>query len=117
VDRRPPGGFPHCVLDASVKRATPGRWYRGATVGPPGFEDPCYAHESSVMDLARQLGWVSPYQSRLKDEQIDALKAEAAALTGELQDARRRLEAVDVIESAGFRARKKAGRPAKEAVT
>jgi hypothetical protein len=71
-----------------------------------------YLSVSAAMDLGRLVGLVAP-------EKLEALESENASLTSELDQlraelevARAQLSAIDVIESADFRARKKAGRKA-----
>jgi hypothetical protein len=64
----------------------------------------------AVETLARERGWTSPEEHESQRAHIEALSLEKAQLEAELEGMRARFEAIDVIESEGFRARKKPGR-------
>jgi hypothetical protein len=106
-----------CAALPYVGQATRTRWLdTGSELHGPG-DNHVYLSEIAVAEAARMFGWVPGGEVRARDRQIAELQAQRDELTAELAAARRRLEAIDVIESEGFRARKKPGRPAKEAVT
>lgn len=72
-----------------------------------------YVSVEAVEVMARELGWVGPEEHAAVLDRVAALEAELAqeqARAGELQAT---FDAIDVLESKGFRARKKPGRPAK----
>jgi regulator of replication initiation timing len=96
---------------------TPGRWLDGGDIGAPPFEEHVYIHEASLREAAREmLGWSSPSEVQALQRQVSELREECGVLALELSEMRKRWDALDVIESEGFRARKKPGRPPKEAV-
>jgi hypothetical protein len=79
-----------------------------------GPDDHVYLSGTAVKECARMIGWVPPGEVR-------ALRAELALANTMLADERRlaadlrrKLDAIDVIESEGFRQRRKAGRPSKQ---
>lgn len=69
-----------------------------------------YVSVHAVKVLAAELGWIGPDQIAEKDDRIAQLEAEVAQETARADKAEAIIQAVDVIESADFRARKKAGR-------
>lgn len=73
-----------------------------------------YISLTSVRDMARMIGMVDP--TEVDQDRVAELEAERDQLAKELEDLRAFRQAVDVIESQEFRARKKAGRPKKEAI-
>lgn len=79
-----------------------------------GLERRIYVSVVAVEMYARHLGWISPEEHESQRKHIEALSREKAQLEAELEGARAKLEAIDVIESEGFRARKKPGRKAQE---
>jgi hypothetical protein len=104
----------HCALLPYVGQAKVGeRWFTNATFlhGP---EDQVYVCESAVKECARMIGWHPPGEIRARDRQIAQLAADLAAAETRGAELQQRWDAVDVIESEGFRARKKPGRPLKE---
>ena len=80
----------------------------------PGFDNHIYVSVVAVREMARKLNWVSPetYQEAL--DQIDALERELAQANAELRETQHFMDAIDVIESRDFRARRKPGRPKKQ---
>jgi hypothetical protein len=105
VDRceLPPG---HCIATMSDQDA------RGFvdTLLTPALVDPrVYLSVSYIEEVARKLGM--EYEAEGK---IAGLEARVEELELELSEADKRIEAIDVMESAGFTARKRPGRkPAK----
>lgn len=71
-----------------------------------------YLLVSTVREAAGCLGLVEPDSA--VSEELESVRAELEAARVELDKARRFIEAIDVIESADFRSRKKTGRPRKE---
>ena len=80
------------------------------TLLTPAVVDPrVYLSVSYIEEVARKLGMAYDNESKAK-----GLKARVEELELELAEADKRLEAIDVMESAGFTARKRPGRkPAK----
>lgn len=81
-----------------------------------GWDPHVYLSVEAVEQMARMIGWQPQHVaaqhadvSRRRDERVKELEAER----DELQ---RRLEAVDVLKSAGFTQAKRPGRPRKEKV-
>lgn len=98
------------ATDESVKQ-----WIE-TDVNLTGFEPHVYLSDIAVREAARLLGYGSPEDVASLNERIEDLERELSLTKDQLEDADRRLEAVDLLESAGFRARKKPGRPPKEKV-
>lgn len=99
VDRceMPPG---HCI--ATMSHDDPKGFVD--TLLTPALVDPrVYLSVSYIEEMARKLGMEYPPSQ----EQVD----EVLELKEQLKEAERQLQAIDVMESAGFVARKKPGRP------
>jgi hypothetical protein len=81
----------------------------------PGFDNHGYVSVEFVEQAASHLKWSSPEDvSELRDH-IETLERECARLQDEVDDLNRDFEAIDVLASKGYTARKKPGRkPAKE---
>lgn len=95
----PPG---HCI--ATMADTDPKGFVD--TLLTPALVDPrVYLSVSWIEECARKLGM--EYAS---ESESAALEARVEQLEAELADADKRLEAIDVMESAGFTARKKPGR-------
>lgn len=81
-----------------------------------GFDDDrVYLSEPAIVDAAKLLGHPSVEEYTAVVHERDRLFARVTELEDELTEASRMVDAIDVIESADFRARKKAGRPKKPA--
>ncbi|HVE24593.1 MAG TPA: hypothetical protein VNC22_04285 [Sporichthya sp.] len=103
---------------ATRGQLTPGRWLDCGPLGPPNFEEHVYIHEASLREAARDmLGWQPPTALKERDERIAELQARLDVLTAERDDLRAKFDAIDLLGSEGYRARKKPGRPVKEAVS
>lgn len=76
-----------------------------------------YVSVVAVKEMAAQLGYVPPEDHGAKCVEVEELKLALDHLLAESAEAARKLEAIDVIESAGFRARKKAGRKPQQSKT
>lgn len=70
-----------------------------------------YVSVSWVEEMAAKLGWLSPDEAGELRAECDALGGQVLDLEDELARADAALDAIDVIESRDFRARKKPGRP------
>lgn len=70
-----------------------------------------YISVSAVRDLGALIGLVDREEVQAQADRADEAEQRVVALEGELERARVFKGALDVIESEGFRARKKSGRP------
>jgi hypothetical protein len=97
VDR--PHRAPHrCALVPTRGQMTAGRWCDAGPLGPPGFEQHVYLHESSLREVARDmLGWHPSSELKARDAQISELQEQLAASQRELQAAREQIAAFDVV--------------------
>ena len=75
-----------------------------------------YVCASIVRDMARDLGWVSPAEHAVVCEELAAAQSRVTELESRLAALEQKFDAIDVLASAGFQARKKPGRPAKAGV-
>jgi hypothetical protein len=76
-----------------------------------GWDPTAAISVSYARSLARELGYVHPDDHAQAIRDRDEARSEAARYAGEALRLQSKLDAIDVIESEGFRARKKAGRP------
>lgn len=81
-----------------------------------GPDDHVYLSGTAVKEAAAMIGWVSPGEHRLVKAELAGVNAQLEQERRRVLELQRRIDAIDVIESEGFRARKKAGRPPKEAM-
>lgn len=81
-----------------------------------GPDDHVYLSGTAVTLCAKMIGWVPPGEIRQVRAELTGVKATLEQERRNALELQRRLDAIDVIESEGFRARKKAGRPPKEVV-
>jgi hypothetical protein len=70
-----------------------------------------YVSEPAVRQMAELVGMVPRGEVKARDTRIAELEEQVGRLVAAVETAERFRQAVDVIESADFRARKKAGRP------
>jgi hypothetical protein len=80
-----------------------------------GFENRVYVSEPAVKDMGKMLGFPSLEEHEELKSRVEELERELALTRDQLEDADSRLDAIDLLESANFTARKKPGRPRKEA--
>lgn len=99
----------HCVL--SLKSEDPEGFIDTGLNPSMAFADDMdphiYASVSVVKEWARKLGMVDPADPL----ELDNLRRECLLLRDQLADADKRLDAIDLLESAGYTQRKKPGRP------
>jgi len=88
----------------------------GSEMLPSPFDQHVYVSVVAVEDMARIIGWSPPAEMRQAQIDVAERNARVEQLEAELSDAHKALDAVDVMESAGFVKRKKLGRPRKEEV-
>lgn len=82
-----------------------------------GPDDHVYLSGTAVTECAKMIGWVPPGEIRQARAELAGVQAQLEQERRNVLELQRRLDAIDVIESEGFRARKKAGRPPREVVT
>lgn len=75
-----------------------------------GFHDRVYVSETAVLEMARMLGLPAKGEYREAKDRVQALEAQLTRANAELVDLREKFNAIDVLASADFRARKKPGR-------
>lgn len=73
-----------------------------------------YLSVVGVKECAKLIGWVPRQQLQHAVRDLNAERDRSKELEAERDALQARLDAIDVIESEGFRARKKPGRPKKE---
>lgn len=93
----------------TLRAEDPEGFFIGQTLS--GWDPKAAVAISFVRSLARELGYVHPDDHRAVKGELAAVAAVAERLAAEVEDMRAKFDAIDVIESEGFRARKKAGRP------
>lgn len=77
----------------------------------PGWDQHVYLSAAGARNVAKFLGWHPPEALVELEEKLGQLQAELDLRERELADQDVVLQAIDTLESAEFRARKKAGRP------
>lgn len=103
----------HCAVFPTLG-AGHAKGYYDVNVNLPGpgiYENRVYVSVEAVEALARKEGWLEPAEQARLNNEVEGLARQLEQCRAELTEARRQLEAIDVIESADFRARKRAGRP------
>jgi len=76
-----------------------------------GLRERLYVSETAVKEMARVLGHPTNAEHIRVLAENEALKTEIADLREEMKEYDRRFQAIDILESADFRARRKVGRP------
>lgn len=75
-----------------------------------------YLSVVGVKECAKLIGWVPKQQLQRAVRDVNTERERVVELEAERDALQARLDAIDVIESEGFRARKKTGRPKQEVV-
>jgi hypothetical protein len=70
-----------------------------------------YVSEPAVGEMAKLLGWTPPEEVAKLEDELAVATVELERVVGEAAALRARFAAIDVLESEGFTARKKPGRP------
>jgi len=106
---------PHrCAAFPSVGAGHPGRFVDTGSDLFDGFTTQrVYLSDLAVVEAAGLLGLVDGVELK---QRVSDLEREIEGMRAEVAEARALANAVDVMESAGFTARKKPGRPAKQTV-
>jgi hypothetical protein len=107
----------HCAMNPHLgSEPKGGLWDTGIDLqGPGSYVIRIYIACESVNDRSRAQGWSSPDEAQQDRQHIASLVRETGDLRAQLAAAQAKLDAIDLIESEGFRARKKPGRPAAKA--
>lgn len=108
-----------CCVFPHIGSAQPeGYFQTGSTLpGPGAWDHEVYVSVVAVKEMARELGWISDPEAGVLRDEIAQLQSDLAEVTERADAAEAVVDAIDVIESAEFKARKRAGRPKpKEAV-
>lgn len=82
-----------------------------------GFDNRVYISDVAVGDMARMLGFVAKGEHRQMADRVAQLEAELERAHAEIADLERVQQAIDVLESKGYRSRRKPGRPKQEATS
>jgi hypothetical protein len=80
----------------------------------PGFDNHVYISVVAAEEMARMVGFIPGKERTRVQAELDQALARVTELERDLSEAERHLEAVDLLESRGFTARKKPGRPKRE---
>jgi hypothetical protein len=112
VDRieRPMWEPHHCCF--TLKHEDPEGFYPGQFIN--GRDPRAVIAVSHVRTLARDLGYVHPDEHQAVLEQKAELEDQINAMQSEMDHMHRQVEAIDLLQSAGYVARKKPGRPPKQ---
>jgi hypothetical protein len=102
----------HCAAIPHITAVDEGvRWLDCGEM--PGHDNRVYLSDVAVRQAMSLLGYASPLEVEELERRLIEAQAEAEELAGRLEVAERALQAVDALESADFRARKRPGRPPK----
>lgn len=105
----------HCAVLPYVGQSSSGeRWVDPGTELPGGFDNHVYVSASGVRALMQTLRWPLPGEFRELRADRDRLRADLDEARAEIAELRAFKSAIDAIESEGFRARRKPGRPKQE---
>lgn len=102
----------HCAVNPHLgSEPVGGLWDTGMDLQGPGSHiHRVYIAAATVEDRARAQGWISPSEAALMANENRHLAEQLAQATEELDAMETVVNAIDVIESADFRARKRPGR-------
>lgn len=76
----------------------------------PGLDPHVYVSQAALGELAARAGFVRPDEHRLVVGELERANRRVAQLEDEIADLNRDFEAIDLLESRGYRARRKPGR-------
>ena len=86
----------------------------GAEMLPAAVEQRVYVSVAAVRELNRVLGWPTPTAHEALQAERDELAKRLEDAETDLKETQQFMDAIDVIESRDFRARRKPGRPKKQ---
>lgn len=102
----------HCAVFPTLGAAH-GKGYIDPGTELPGFDNHVYVSVEAVEQMAEFIGFPSREAHAAALARADDLERKVADLEADLREADKFAEAVDVLESRDFRARRKPGRPKK----
>lgn len=79
-----------------------------------GRDNHVYVSVVAAKEMARMIGWVPPGEHKQALKRLAEAEDQLAQAQEQISVLERKFDAIDVLASAGFQARKKAGRPPKE---
>lgn len=85
----------------------------GSEIPSSATDSHVYVSVVAVREMAALIGWSSGEDVAALAARVQELEAQVVALEGEVAEADKLVKAIDALESEGFRARKKPGRPRK----
>lgn len=96
----------HCAF--TLKHEDPEGFYPGQFI--TGRDPRAIVAVSHVRAMAEDLGYVHPDDHRKALDHTSELESQIADMEAEMEAMRQRFEAIDLLQSAGYTARKKPGR-------
>lgn len=116
ADHRARPAFEPHYCSFTLRGDDPEGFFEGRNLTGPA--DVAYISVSRVRTYAEALGFASPTTHAAVEEELTAALSRVTELESQLEALQGKFDAIDVLASAGFTARKKAGRPtAKERQT
>lgn len=115
IVERPAHRPQRCAVLPQIGATHNGVWVDTGSELIGGFDNRVYVSDVAVGELAKLMGYVSRGQHQSLLGELEKTKRLLEVALHERAEMERKLEAIDVIESAGFRSRKKPGRPKVEA--
>lgn len=109
ADHRMRAAFEPNRCSFTLKADDPEGFFEGRNLTGPA--DVAYISVSRVRTYAEALGMVSPTVHAAALETLEASESRVTQLESELDSLREKFDAIDVLASAGYVARKKQGRP------
>jgi hypothetical protein len=106
IDRLP-FGVAGCSLLPYVGNATEGEWF--VDTGIEATSPKIFLSRAALVECAKEVGWVDPVDHAAVSAERDDLRRELQDVREQLEERDRAWDALDVIESQGFTARKRRG--------
>lgn len=106
----------HCAVFPTLG-ASHSKGYIDPGTELPGFDNHVYVSVEAVEQMAQLIGHPSRESHADALQRVAELEQKVADLETDLREADKFAEAVDVLESRDFRARRKPGRPKKQEAT
>lgn len=104
-----------CAVCPTIGQNHPGGFIdTGVEMQPAPVDQRVYVSEVGTRELMRVWGWPSPEEHAELVSERDALAGELTDAQADLRETQQFMDAIDVIESRDFRARRKAGRKPKQ---
>lgn len=108
VVEKPTGKPGFCAVISGKAEDPQGFVHTGQII--PGWDPEVVVSATAVREMARLFGFESPESYAQLEAERDEAVARAEALEAERDELQRRFDAIDILASAGFRARQKPGR-------